>query len=195
MQQPIQISFRHMEHSDAVELAIRERVDRIERFFNAIVSCRVVVEYVNRRHRQGNLFHVRVDLTVPGEEIVVARSAGDNHAHENVYVAIRDTFLAVERQIKDYARRRRVRVHEKGHLGPSHGKVLRIVFEDGGYGFLMTEDGREIYFNRNSVLNDGFERLSPGDEVRYSEEAGEEGPQASTVVPVGKEGKQYLRRF
>lgn len=159
------------------------------------MSCRVLVEFVNKRHRQGNLFHVRVDLKVPGEEIVVARTAGDNHAHENVYVAIRDAFLAVERQLKDYARRRRVRVHEKARFGSPHGKVIRLFYEDDGYGFLQTEDGREIYFNRNSVLNDGFDRLRVGDEVRYSEENGEEGPQASTVGIVGKESRQYLRRF
>lgn len=195
MQQSLQVSFRNIEHSDAVEMAIRQRVERIERFFGSITGCRVVVEFENRRHRQGNLFHVRVDLTVPGEEIVVARSSGNHHAHENVYVAIRDTFLAVERQLKNYVRKRRVRVHEKGHVGPLHGKVVRLCYEDGGYGFIQTEDGREIYFNKNSVLNGNFDQLQLGDEVRYAEEAGEEGPQASTVDLVGKGGGQFLRRF
>jgi ribosomal subunit interface protein len=188
----VQISFRNFPHSDAVELAIRKRVERMERFFDPIIGCRVVVEYVNRRHHQGNLFHTRVDLRVPGGEVVVARSPSAHHAHEDVYVSIRDCFDAAEKQLKKFARRRRVRVHERGRVAPSHGMVIRIFFEDGGYGFLLGQDGREIYFNRNSVLNDAFDRLALGDEVRFIEEPGEQGPQASTVEVIGRSGKHLM---
>ncbi len=59
---------------------------------------------------------------------------------------------------------------------------------DGGFGFIETPDGREIYFHRNSVLNDGFPRLDVGTRVTFAEEMGEKGPQATTVHIAGKHG-------
>jgi len=94
MQLPLQITFRHMDSSDAVAARIRERSEELERFFDRIVSCRVVVECRHPRRHQGNLFRVRVDLKVPGGEIVVGRDPRAHHAHEDVYVAIRDAFDA-----------------------------------------------------------------------------------------------------
>ena len=107
MQLPVQISFRDMEPSGAVEAKIRERVAKLERFYDRIMGCRVVVESPHRHHHQGKLFHVRVDLTVPGGEFAVTREPAERHSHEDVFVAIRDTFDAVQRQLEDYARRQR----------------------------------------------------------------------------------------
>jgi ribosomal subunit interface protein len=103
----MQISFRDMEPSGAVEAKIRERVAKLERFYDRIMGCRVVVEAPHRRHHQGKLFHVRVDLTVPGSELAVTREPAERHAHEDVFVAIRDTFDAAQRQLEEYARRQR----------------------------------------------------------------------------------------
>ena len=72
----------------------------------------------------------------------------------------------------------------KSRSGPSHGRVVEL-FKDDGYGFVETSDGWEYYFHRNSVLHDGFDRLEIGTEVRFAEEEGEKGPQASTVEIVG----------
>ena len=90
MQVPLQITFRHMDSSDAVAARIRERAEELEWFFDRIGSCRVVVECRHPRRLQGNLFRVRVDLKVPGRNIVVGRDPAAHHAHEDVYVAIRD---------------------------------------------------------------------------------------------------------
>jgi ribosomal subunit interface protein len=182
---PLQITFRHMDPSDAVAARIRERAEALERFFDRIVSCRVVVECQHPRRQQGNLFRVRVDLKVPGGEIVVGRDPEAHHAHEDVYVAIRDTFDATRRLLEDHVRQGRGDV--KLHAVPDHGRIARLL-PDRDCGFIASGDGDEIYFHRNSVTNGGFDRLAIGDEVRFvahhSESA--EGPQASTVVPLGK---------
>lgn len=104
MNTPLQIIFHHLAHSDAIEARIREKVKRLEKFFPRIISVRVVVEQAFKRHHQGNLYQVRIDLAVPGEEIIVDRSSRHDPAHEDVYVAIRDSFRAARRQLEDYVR-------------------------------------------------------------------------------------------
>ena len=184
MQLPLQITFRHMDPSPALEARIRQRAEEFERFFDRITSCRVIVERVNRRHQQGNLFEVKIDMTVPGSELVTAREPGANHAHEDPYVAVRDAFDAARRLLEDHARRRRGEA--KTHVVPDHGRISRLL-PDRDCGFIETAAG-EIYFHRNSVANDGFDRLEIGAEVRFVAQEAEspEGPQASTVVPLGK---------
>ena len=113
MQIPIQISFRDFPHSNAVEAKIREKVKKLEQYTDQIISCRVVVEAPHRQHHKGKLYHVRVDLSLPGDEIVVARDPKDNHEHEDVYIAIRDAFEAVRRQLKKKLRQKREK-HTKG---------------------------------------------------------------------------------
>ena len=181
MKLPLQVVFRNMESSAAIEAVVRERTDKLDRFHEHIMSCRVVIELHHRHHHQGNLYHVRVDVKVPEAEIVASREPAEHHAHEDVYVAIRDAFNAVQRRLEDYVRRRRgaVKTHE---IAP-HGHVAEL-YPD--YGKIETPDGRMVYFHRNSVVGGGFDRLDLGAEVRFVEEPGELGPQASTVHVVGK---------
>jgi ribosomal subunit interface protein len=185
MQLPLQITFRGMDPSEAVEAQIRERTERLDRFHDRITGCRVVVEKAHRHHHKGGTYHIRLDLTVPGREIVVKRDPAENHAHEDIYVAIRDAFDAAKRQLEDHARRQRGDI--KAHDGVDHGRVIRL-FPEEGYGFIAAADGQEIYMHRNSVVDSAFDRLAVGDEVRYvvHPKEGEKGPQASTVVPVGR---------
>jgi cold shock CspA family protein/ribosome-associated translation inhibitor RaiA len=185
MQLPLQITFRHMVTSEAVAARIRERAEELERFFDRIVSCRVVVECRHPRHLQGNLFRVRIDLKVPGREIAVGRDPAGHHAHQDVYVAIRDAFDTTRRLLEGYARE--ARGDGKLHAVPDHGKVARLLPEQ-NCGFILSTDGNEVYFHRNSVTNVGFDKLVVGDEVRFVVQYSEstEGPQASTVVPLGK---------
>jgi cold shock CspA family protein len=185
MQVPLQITFRHMATSEALAARIRGRAEELDHFFDRIVSCRVVVECSHQRHEQGNLFHVRIDLTAPGREIVVGRDPGAHHAHQDPHVAIRDAFDAARRLLEDYVRERRREV--KLHTVPDHGRVARLLAEQ-DCGFIETSDGAEIYFHRNSVANGGFDKLEIGAEVRFVAQEAEsaEGPQASTVVPLGK---------
>ena len=137
------------------------------------------------RRQQGNLFRVRVALKVPGSEIVVGRDPEAHHAHEDVYVAIRDAFDATRRLLEDHVRQGRGDV--KLHAVPDHGRIARLLPAQ-NCGFILSPDGSEIYFHRNSVVNGAFEKLAVGDEVRFVAQHSEsaEGPQASTVVPLGK---------
>jgi ribosomal subunit interface protein len=108
---PLQITFRNLERSDAIENKIRDRTGELEVCFDRITSCRVIIEALHKHHRHGNQFHVRVDLAVPDHEIVASHGADEHHAYTDVYVAIRDAFDNVERQLEDYAERVRPNVH------------------------------------------------------------------------------------
>lgn len=193
MRIPVQVTFRNVARSGAVVTLVNERVARLEKFCAAIISCHVVIEAPHRHHRRGNLFHVRIDIRVPGEELVVSRNPASRGAHKDVYVTLHDAFDGARRMLEDYVRRHRVET--KSLERPSHGVVLRIVQDDGGYGFIRTLDGRELYFHAHSVLNGQYDRLEPGTEVRFAEELGEEGPQASTVEIVGHEGRLFPVAF
>jgi putative sigma-54 modulation protein len=111
MQIPAQITFHGLDHSEAVETRVREKVAKLEQFCDRITSCRVAIEVHHRNtsnlHHKGEPFHVRIDLTVPGQEIVVKRDPKDIHAHEDIGVALRDAFEIAERQLREYVRRQR----------------------------------------------------------------------------------------
>ena len=115
MQIPLQITFRHMETSEALEAKIREKVSSLERFADHITGCRVTVEAPHQHHHKGQLFNVKVDITLPGTEIVADRHPDKHHAHEDVYVALRDAFKATRRQLEDYVRKQRgdVKTHAR----------------------------------------------------------------------------------
>jgi ribosomal subunit interface protein len=100
MQLPLQITFRHMDSSAAVEAAIRKHAERLERFSDRITACRVVIEAPHNSQRKGKLYDIHIDLTIPGEEIPVTRGGPQNHAHEDIYVAIRDAFDTAARVLE-----------------------------------------------------------------------------------------------
>jgi cold shock CspA family protein/ribosome-associated translation inhibitor RaiA len=183
MQVPVEITFRGMDRSAAVEERIREKAAWLETFHERIMACRVVVEAPHRHHHKGHIYSVRVDVTVPGAELVASRAPDADHAHEDVYVAVRDAFDAAKRQLEAHSRKHQGReMAHAEHAGHPEGTVGEI-FPEQGFGRIDTGDGRSIYFHRNSVLGDGFDALKVGARVRYVEEAGDQGPQASTVHP------------
>lgn len=183
MRLPPQITFRHMEASSAMEDAIRSRIAELEHFHHHIMSCRVVVQPESRHSQSGNIHRVRIDITVPGRELVISRESGMNQSHADAYVAIRDAFDAMRRKLDEDVHRRKGEI--KHHEAPPHGKIVEISMTE-GFGRIATGDGREIYFHRNSLINANFESLAVGAEVRFSEEQGDNGPQATTVNVVGK---------
>jgi cold shock CspA family protein len=144
-----------------------------------------MIEAPSRRHREGRLYHIRVDLKVPGREIVVKRDPSEHHTHEDIYVAVRDCFDAVRRQLEDHVRRQRGDI--KAHEAPGHGTIANLIAEK-DCGFIDAGENMEVYFHRNAVADEGFDNLAVGDEVRFVMHPGEgeKGPQASAVVPIGK---------
>ena len=183
MQIPVKITFRDLEHSPALEANIREHADRLEKFYDGIIGCAVVVEARHKHHRQGNHYTVRIDLSVPGGKLVASHEPEQHHAYTDVYVAVRDAFAIMRRQLEDYGRRQGRRT--KVHAVPAHGRISELNSTE-GYGRIETTDGRSVYFHRNSVVESDFDRLGVGAEVRFDEEEGDNGPQASTVHLIGK---------
>ena len=175
---PLQITFHGIGPSPALERTLHRKLSWLRRYHPHIMSCRVTVEAPHRHQRKGRLYSVRVDVTVPGGDLAVTRSPSLDHAHEDLQVAIRDAFDSARRELMDDARRQRHQV--KTPVAVQRGRVTRL---ESDHGFLEAEDGRERYFHRNSVLG-GFERLVVGTTVRFAEEVGDEGPQASTVAIV-----------
>lgn len=181
MQIPLEITYRHIEASTALEEKIRQRVAKLERFNSRITSCRVIVEAPHQHQHQGNRFHVRIDITVPGNEIVVSRDPEARQDHQDAYVAVRDAFNAAERQLEDHTRRRRGKI--KSHAAPPQGRICEL---EADHGRIETADGRLVYFHRNSLVEGRFDHLALGTEVRFHEVRGADGPRASTVHLIGK---------
>ena len=203
MKIPLQIRYRGLEPSVMVEEWIREEAEKLETFCGTIVRCRVVLEVPHAHHQKGNLYHVRVALTLPGGEIVVkrepnlaqrARQSGTRKLekqlevevpHRNLRQAIDDAFQTAGRRLQDFARRRRGSV--KTHQRPRCARVSTLLPRK-DCGFLLTDDGLEVYFHRNSVLAPGFDRLQLDSPVTFVEERGLKGPQASTVRILTRRG-------
>jgi ribosomal subunit interface protein len=181
MESDVQITFRDMEPSEAVSARIRERVAKLEQFYPRITSCRVIVEAAKRRQKATE-YQVHIDLLLPGQELVVSHDHNEKKPADDMYVAIRNSFDALERRLKSTADRRHGEV--KAHGAPPHGRIVRLFPE---HGFIATADG-EVYFHRNAVAEGDFEHMRAGEEVRFTlaPDDGAAGPQASTVHPLGK---------
>lgn len=103
---PLQVSFKNMDHSDAIEARVREKALKLEQYFSHLTSCRVVIEAPHRHHHKGKIYHIKIEMGVPGQaELVVSNEREMNHAHEDIYVAIRDAFAKASRQLQDYTGR------------------------------------------------------------------------------------------
>jgi cold shock CspA family protein/ribosome-associated translation inhibitor RaiA len=186
---PLEMVFRDIApYEAAVSEDIKARAEKLDRFYAQILKCRVVVEAPHKHRRGGKLYQVSIDITVPGRKIIVDRGRRRRESHRDIFVAVGDAFDAAERQLEEHSQLARGDV--KDHLEP-RGRVSRL-FPEEGYGFIEGLGGREIYFHRNSVL-DGFEELQVGTEVRFAEEQGEEGPQASSVKLVRKSHLHHRR--
>lgn len=184
MQSPLQIVFEHIGQSDAIEARIREEAAKLERFYDRITAMRVVVARPQHRHHKGDTYQIRIHITVPGAaDIAVSREPAATGAHEDVYVTIRDVFMAARRRLQDLTRKRQG--HVKTHEPPPHGRIAAL-HPEADHGFIAATDGREIYFHRNSLADRRLEDLRVGQEVRFAEAAGDKGPQATYVQPVGK---------
>ncbi len=183
MQIAPEITFRHLAKSPYIESLVRRQTAKLEKFCDHITSCRVAIERPQQHQRAGNPYRVRIDLTVPpGHEVVVDREPTDNDIHDELRTVVIDAFKAARRQLQELVDRQRkdVKTHEEPHA------FVMQLFRDEGWGFLQTPDGREIYFHRNSVLHNDFGRLAVGTEVRFEQEDGEKGPQATSVQIVSK---------
>lgn len=186
METPIEIDFQGMEVNAKMRDSILDHVAGLEDRFGRITAGRVVVRGPTDHHQTGGVYEVHIRLVLPnGREVNVARTPQNDERFAVASYAINDAFKRARRRLQDHVRKLQGRV--KTHEPEPSGTVVAID-ADGGFGFLKTSDGREIYFHRNSVLKDAFSRLKIGTRVTFAEEQGEKGPQASTVRVAGKQG-------
>lgn len=196
---PVQITFRNIEASEGLERTIRERAADLDTYHPRIIGCRVLVDVPHRHREHGRHVKVRIELSIPGEDVVVDheptlyptlkdldeevfRKANDVAAvHKYAEVAIHEAFDAARRQLQDTIRRQRGMV--KVHQMLDHGRVVSLAAD---HGFIQTGDSREVYFHQNSVLDGHFKNLKVGSEVAFVEERGDKGPQARAVRLLGK---------
>jgi ribosomal subunit interface protein len=177
MKLPLQVVFHDMAASPALQARAEDKARRLERTRQDIVSCRVDIAQLHKHRQQGRPFGVRLHVTVPGHEFTV-----DRVQNEDAWVALREAFDDMRRQLEEAARRRRG--EEKTHALPLHGEVVRL-FEDEpgtrGYGFIRTPEGTEYWFSRDSVADPAFEHLAVGERVQFLADAGRGPPQARRV--------------
>jgi cold shock CspA family protein len=184
-QLPLQITFRGIDHSQAVEAAIRQRATRLARFGGLIQRFHVTVDMPHQHRHRGNHFAIRIEITTPQGEVVVSRDPSLDDSHKDFQSVLRDTFDAAARQLESDAQRSQPGAKDRDH--PPPGRVTRL-FPDQGYGFFTTVEGEDVYFNQHSVRGASFAQLSIGSEVSFTiapedaaPEDAEQGARAASV--------------
>lgn len=179
-----EIDFEGIGATPQIRAAIARHLAELEERCGRITGCRVAVKAPSARHRSGGLYEVHIRLLLPeGREVNVSRTPTADARHADVSFAIDDAFKHARRQLQDEVRRTQGQI--KQHQEPQIGTIVRLD-PSCEFGFLESGEGQEIYFHRNSVLDDGFARLRVGSRVTYAEEMGDKGAQASAVRLVGK---------
>jgi cold shock CspA family protein len=184
METPVQIDFQGMAASASVRDSIMKHVNQLEERFGRITAGRVAVKGPGGHHHKGGLYEITIRLALPeGREVIVDHTAQNDERYSDLNFSINDTFKRARRQLQDQVRKLQGQV--KHHEGAPVGTVVELD-PLGQFGFIETDDGREIYFHCNSVLGGEFPQLTVNSRVTYAEEMGEKGPQASTVRLVEK---------
>lgn len=184
MDVPPEIDFRDAVSVPAVRDEVARHIEDFERRFGRITACRIVVKGPGQRHHTGGLYEISIHLALPNsKDVSVGHTAQNDERYADIHFALNNAFKRARRQLQD--RVRRLQREVKHHEPAPAGRVARLD-PSGEFGFIEATDGREIYFHKNSVLNDAFHRLKPGTAVAFAEEEGEKGPQASTVRLLGK---------
>ncbi len=187
MKVPLEITYRNVPKTDALETLVGEKVRKLEEVCPYISSCHIAIEKVHDRPSSGSPYRVRLDITVPpSHELAAVSNPGAGTQYDPLETVIRHAFDAARRQLLELKQRQRQQV--KTHPAQTTTALVTRLFPEQGYGFLRTLEGQEIYFHRNSVLHEDFERLEIGTGVHFFLDQGEEGPQASTVQIVDKPG-------
>ncbi len=195
---PVQVTFRNMEKHAGLDEYVQKEAAKLERFYNRISSCRVMVERAQKA-ASSKLFHVRIDLGIPNGELVVKhlpslhgtlkdtqetksrREAASVLAHKTPKRAIHEAFEEMARRLQDYTRRQNGSVKARQRM---QAATVKEILPGEGYGFLETPDGHAVYFHQASVLDGHFAQLRTGAQVSFDEEMGDKGPQATTVKAI-----------
>ncbi|WP_034643347.1 HPF/RaiA family ribosome-associated protein [Desulfovibrio inopinatus] len=180
MKLPLDISYRGMEKSAAIDELIHKKAAKLEQVCNQINSLRVALEVDHKRQRSTMSFRVRLDFTVPpGHELCVKRESTGQNANDDLYLLVRETFDAAKRKASKLNQKQGGRV--KPHPEHEVQAVVSKLFPGEDYGFVRTLNERDVYFHRNSVVYGDFEDLTVGDGVALEVTQGEKGLQATSI--------------
>ena len=176
MQSTLKVTSRDFTIPEWLNNEIREKVSKLERFAKDLIDCEIAIEAPVGHHQKGGPYNVRIDLQVKAKELVVS-----HRSNADLQAAVRGAFDAARRQLEDHSRQmqRKTKTHESIPIA-----CVARIFPQDGYGFIATPEGRELYFHRNSALEPGFDQLEVGTEVRFDEEMGEQGLQATSVKAI-----------
>lgn len=188
MEVPMEVSYQNVTKTDFLEQILNRQVEKLQRFAPNMIACRIALEMTQKQQSQASLFHIRIEVSLPGKKRLTT-SSDPTYVREDdqqeMRTVIRNTFGAMEKRLKktESIKRREVKTHSEPRA------FVAKLYPEEGYGFLKPGNtDEEIYFHANSVLHNDFERLEIGTEVRYEQEMGEEGLQASSVQIVDKPG-------
>jgi cold shock CspA family protein len=188
MDVPLEITYRGVERIEAVDELVRRKAAKLEQVCGWMQSCRVTIEKDQQHQAAGNPFRVRLDITVPpGHELAIRRQSSGGDLHNELPTIVRNAFDAARRKLQKLAEQQKGKM--KSHPEQEVNGIVERVFPEEGYGFIRNIDDREVYFHKNSVINEKFESLRPGAGVTYVEEIMDKGLGASTVHVVGAPGR------
>lgn len=184
METPVQIDIQGAPLDPHWRKLVDDRIAELETRYGRITAGRISLKAPGGHHRTGGHYEVRIHLTLPeGRSVDVTRTPTPDERHGDIAFAINDAFKRARRQLQDEAGQMR-READRRERPPV--ATVTSIDETGEFGFLEAADGRQIYFNANSLIGFGIDDLAAGDRVSYHEERGNEGPQASTVKRLGK---------
>lgn len=186
MQVPLEIAFHNMKSSDWAEQEIRARVSDLESIYDRLTSCRVRVDQRATNANDTIPPVVRIEMGIPGRKDLVVAHEPDRlqqkYQRPDLQKAINEAFRIAERQLRDYKDKLKDYGADLRHESAQQnlGQVSELN-PDRDFGFLLTKEGGQLYFHRNSMLTGDFDALKLRDEVYYVEDVGDTGPIATKV--------------
>ncbi len=177
------ISFRNVDPSPAVSELVNRRIAVLERISDRITGCEVVVDAPQKHKEHGQIMKVRIDLRLPGPDFSVTREVAQGDKRDDLLLALNKAFSAAEKHLKRH-KKSMGGVEVKHHAPVLHGKISLLESEL-GYGYVQADNGREVYFQRDSFAPDDWDKLAQGLRLRFREQEGEKGPFAVGVSIAG----------
>lgn len=181
MDSSLVIAFHGLPPSRAIKNCIVRHMSKLERLYEHLISCRVSVEALHRHHRTGNVCNVHIEMHVPGRTLVVTRDPHhpkQRFARASVQGSVREAFEAAATQLKEFKALQRGET--KIHLERIPGQIANI-YPERDYGFILTNEGKFLYFHRNSLIQCELGKLKRGDVVHFVEMDGDTGATAGKV--------------
>ncbi|MGJ8561797.1 MAG: HPF/RaiA family ribosome-associated protein [Litorimonas sp.] len=174
------ISYRNIDPSPAVSELVTRRIGVLERISNRITGCEVTLDAPQKRKIHGRVFRARLNLHTPGPDFSVSREVAQGSARDDLLLAVNRAFSAAEKHLKRQ-KKKMGGVEVKHHPPILHGKIT-LIEPELGYGYLRADDGREVYFQRDSLTSDIWNDLENGERMKFREQDGEKGPFAVGVT-------------